>query len=424
MQIKDALRLSYNTIRGNKLRTGITVAIIAFGIMALVGIVTAIEAMNQKFRESFASMGANSFSIRYRARNMHGGGNMEVKKQKRGALRRKDSNQGKLITYAEAKAFKERFNFPAKVGIAIPAGGNKQLFYKGTKTNPDVRFYGGDENYIDLNGYSLMAGRDFNQLDVESGRNVLVLGYEVAKKLSPRAPEKMVDAVVSINGIKYRIIGVAAEKGTVGFFSADRVAITTYNNIRLLYGTSNSSYSIGVKMSDITKADAATGEATATFRPIRRLTTTEDDNFTIEKSDAIAESLISGLGSISGAAAVIGLITLLGAAIGLMNIMLVAVAERTKEVGLIKAIGGRRIDVRRQFLYESVLISLLGAAFGIILGILIGNLFSLVLHTGFVVPWGWILGGIIICTIVGLAAGIYPAIKASRLDPIVALRYE
>jgi putative ABC transport system permease protein len=425
MQISDVLSLSYRTIKGNKLRTGITVAIIAFGIMALVGIFTAIDAMNQKFRESFASMGANSFSIRYQARNIHRGGmnNSEVKKQKRG-LKEKKSNQGKFITYDEVRQFKERFTFPAKVGIAYPAGNSRQIIYKDTKTDPDVRLMGGDENYLDLNGYNIMAGRDINKMDVESGRNVLILGYDVAKKLFPNAPEKAVDKIVNMSGIKYRIIGVMEAKGTVGFFSADRVAITTYNNIRLLYGTSTSSYSIGIKISDISKVEAATQEATATFRPIRKLAVTEENNFNIEKSDAFAETMISGLSSISGAAGIIGFITLLGAAIGLMNIMLVAVAERTKEVGLVKAVGARKNDIKMQFLFESILISLLGAAIGIILGIFWGNVFSYVLNTGFVIPWGWIIGGIVICSVVGLVAGIYPAIKASRLDPIVALRYE
>jgi putative ABC transport system permease protein len=144
----------------------------------------------------------------------------------------------------------------------------------------------------------------------------------------------------------------------------------------------------------------------------------------IEKSDKFAEMFIGFLSSITGAASAIGLITLIGAAIGLMNIMLVAVNERTKEVGLIKAIGGKSKYVRQQFLFESMIISLLGAIFGIILGILVGNIFGVILDTGFVVPWTWVFIGIIICSIVGLAAGIYPAMKAAKLNPIVALRYE
>jgi putative ABC transport system permease protein len=184
------------------------------------------------------------------------------------------------------------------------------------------------------------------------------------------------------------------------------------------------SFTIGVMAKDVQSLDGAVNEATSVFRGIRKLTPIEEDNFVIEKSDKLAETFIGLLGSIQGAAGAIGLITLIGAAIGLMNIMLVAVNERTREVGLIKAIGGKRKNIRQQFLFESTIISLLGAFFGILLGVLVGNLFSIVLKTGFVVPWAWIIGGIIICSGVGLLAGLWPAIKASRLNPITALRYE
>jgi len=136
------------------------------------------------------------------------------------------------------------------------------------------------------------------------------------------------------------------------------------------------------------------------------------------------EAFTKSLGSITTAAAFIGLITLIGAAIGLMNIMLVSVNERTREIGLIKALGGTRLSIRQQFLFESIIISLIGAVFGIILGVLVGNLFGIVLKTGFIVPWGWVFTGIMVCSLVGLFAGLYPAYKASKLDPIVALRYE
>jgi len=157
---------------------------------------------------------------------------------------------------------------------------------------------------------------------------------------------------------------------------------------------------------------------------VRRLSVTEADNFAIDKSDSVVAMLLKSLGLVTASALLIGFITLLGAAIGLMNIMLVAVTERTKEIGLIKAIGGRKRDVRQQFLFESIMISLLGAVFGVVLGVIVGNVFSLVLSTGFVVPWGWLVGGIVVCSAVGLVAGLYPSLKASRLNPIEALRYE
>jgi putative ABC transport system permease protein len=175
---------------------------------------------------------------------------------------------------------------------------------------------------------------------------------------------------------------------------------------------------------DVKQVPEAMGEAEGVFRPIRKLSTTEESNFVLDRNDAMAERAMNSLGFLTVSATVIGLITLIGAAIGLMNIMLVSVTERTKEVGLIKAIGGKKKLIRRQFLLEAIIISLLGAFFGIVLGILVGNLFSMVLGTGFVVPWSWILYGIIICTVVGLLAGLYPALKAGRLNPIEALRYE
>lgn len=203
----------------------------------------------------------------------------------------------------------------------------------------------------------------------------------------------------------------------------DDVIVTTYTNIRHFQNVSRS-YLVGVMVSNVNELDPASGVATSVFRSVRKLQPIEEDNFVIEKSDKFAEMFIGFLSSITGSAGAIGLITLIGAAIGLMNIMLVAVNERTKEVGLIKAIGGKSRNVRQQFLFESMIISLLGALFGIILGVLVGNLFGLVLKTGFVVPWAWVIVGVVICSLVGLAAGIYPALKASRLNPIVALRYE
>jgi putative ABC transport system permease protein len=183
-------------------------------------------------------------------------------------------------------------------------------------------------------------------------------------------------------------------------------------------------FNIQVKVPEISQLETAIGEAEGVFRPIRRVATTDASNFAIDKSDRFVEELIKNLGFITVSALVIGLITLVGAAVGLMNIMLVSVTERTKEIGLVKAIGGRQKSIRLQFLYESIIISLMGAFFGIILGILVGNSFSLVLKTGFVFPWMWLFYGIAICSIVGLLAGLYPSLKASRLNPIQALRYE
>ncbi len=425
MHILDTLSLAFRTVRSNKLRTGITVAIIAFGIMALIGIITATEAMNQSLRESFSTMGANAFSIRYKDRQIRiGGNNSNVKKVTKGSLREKKSNTGRIITYDEARMFKQRYSFPSIVSLSLRGPRNTIVNVGKLKTNPNIQVIGGDENYLRLSGYSLLAGRDFNKLDVETGRSTCVLGNSVAKKLFGDNSQRAVDRIIMVSDLPYRVIGVLKDKGSSAFLNADNVVITTYNNLRRRFTNSNNSFNIGVMVNNVKDMDIAIGEAKGTFRPIRKLDFTEDDNFYMDKSDSIVEKFMSSLKYITVAAAYIGLITLIGAAIGLMNIMLVAVNERTREIGLIKALGGKKKSIRQQFLFESIIISLLGAIFGIVLGVLVGNLFAMILQTGFVVPWAWVGIGIVTCSLVGLFAGLYPAYKASRLDPIVALRYE
>jgi len=423
MQLKDSLSLAFRTVRSNRLRTGITVAIIAFGIMALIGIITAIASMNQSLNENFAVMGANSFSIQYRDVNIRMG-RRQVKKTDARSLKQKKSNENKLITYQQAKLFKEHYTFPARVTISLDGPQNIVVMNDKVKTNPNISINGGDENYVIENGYTLAGGRNLNQLDVQSGRSVCILGNSVAQKLYGDNTLKAIDQTIKADGVKYRVIGVLKDKGSSAFFNADNIVLTTYNNIRRLFPTDGISYGIGIMVNSVNDLEPAIAEAKGTFRPIRRLAVDEENNFYIFKSDTIAEVFKSALGSITTAAAFIGLITLIGAAIGLMNIMLVAVSERTREIGLIKAIGGKSKSIRAQFLFESIFISLIGAVLGIILGVVVGNVVGLFLHTGFVVPWGWVVIGIVVCSGVGLFAGLYPAIKAARLDPIVALRYE
>jgi len=424
MKFLDTISLSFRTIRSNKLRTGITVAIIALGIASLIGIRTAIAAMTQKFTESFSAMGANGFSLRYRQMwRMHDDGG--VKKEKKGQKKEKRSNQNKPITKLEAENFKQAYKFPSQICLSFPGTNNSTVIYENKKTNPTVRVYGGDENFVDLNGYKIAGGRNLNGLDVESGRNVCLLGKDVANALFGANAERPVEKIIRVNNIPFRVIGVLDEKGSTLGFSWDNTIITSYNTVRRFFtNNSRASFSIGVKVKDVRLLDVAMGEAEGTFRAVRKLSSTEGNNFLVDKSDSFVDMLMKQLNWLTISAIVIGFITLMGAAIGLMNIMLVAVTERTKEIGLIKAIGGRQANVRRQFLYESIIISLLGAAFGIFVGILLGNSVSLLMHTGFVVPWAWVGLGIFICTLVGLLAGLYPAFKASRLNPIEALRYE
>ena len=425
MTFTDTLSLSWRNIIGNRLRSAITVVIIALGIFALILIITAIQAASNSLTSSFSTMGANAFSLRFKDRNIHiGGRRNNASKTTKTALKSKNSNTGKPITYEEAKAFKDRYLFPAKVSLALRGPSAVVVNNDRKKTNPDVNVLGGDENYVELNGYTIAYGRNFTAPEIETWRSFCMLGSAVAQKLYPNKPESAVDKVVSVDHVPYRVIAVLEDKGSSAFFNTSKIVITSYNNIRRLYSTQNTSFIIVIMVNDIKFIDAAIGEARGTFRPVRKLDVKEDDNFFVDKSDSIAQTLLTNLGFLEKGTVGIAFITLIGAAIGLMNIMLVAVNERTREIGLAKALGCTSKAIRAQFLWESILISLMGAVAGIIAGILLGNVVALLLKTGFVVPWGWVISGIFVCSFVGLVAGLYPAHKASKLDPIVALRYE
>ncbi len=426
MTLKDTISHSWKSIAGNKLRTAITVIIMALGIFSLILIITSIKAASNSLTSSFTSMGANSFAIKYKTkgRNFGGGRGSSTTKSKKG-VREKASNLGIGISYDEARQFKKNYNFPGtKVSIAMRGPNGIVVNNEKNKTNPDINMFGGDENYLEINGYKIDYGRNFTESDVQSGSSVCMIGAGVATKLFPDNIARAVDAVIKIDQQPYRVIAVLKDEGSSMFSNKSKVALTTYNNLRKRSSATKANYNLAVMVNDLKTMNVAIGEASGTFRPIRKLKVTEEENFQIEKADSVAESLLTNLGFLEKGTIGIAFITLIGAAIGLMNIMLVAVNERTKEIGLTKALGGTKADIRAQFIFESIIISLLGAVAGIISGVLIGNVVALLLDTGFVVPWAWVLAAIVVCSMVGLAAGVYPAYKASNLDPIVALRYE
>lgn len=424
MKFSDSISLAFRTLRSNKLRAGITIAIIAFGIMALIGIITAIKAMNQKFTDGFSTMGANTFTIRFRERTISlGSGRSDIELSKKNSRKERTSSQGKMITREEAEQFVKQFDWNGVKGISIFGNRNNTASYKGIKTNPNVYIFGGDENYLTLNGFKLQSGRNISPQDVQSGNNVCLLGFDVAKNLFKGNQQQAVNAIIQINSINYRVLGVLASRGSTFGFSRDNVIVTGYVNTERNF-SKGFSYVIAVMTPNLLQTEAAMGEAEGIFHSIRKLAVTEQNNFVTDRSNSIAEKAMNSLRFLTLSATIIGLITLIGAAIGLMNIMLVSVSERTREIGLAKAIGSKSSYITRQFLLEAVLISLLGAVGGIILGIFVGNLFAAFLETAFVVPWNWVVYGIILCTITGLLAGLYPAYKAGNLNPITALRYE
>lgn len=424
MKTTDILSLSFRTVRSNRLRSAITIAIIALGITALVGIITAIQAMNQKLTESFSTIGANGFTIRSKGRDLRlGNGNkQEAQVKRKGQKQEKKSNLGRPVTLEQAEAFQTLFHYPAQVSLSTYAGNMYSVSFAGTKTNPTIALIGADENYLALNGIKLRDGRNFSAQEIHTGSDVCMLGFDVASKLFGDATQTAPGKEVRIQNHYYRVIAVLKSRGSTFGFSRDNLVLIPYRNAE--HNFQSGSFSIGIKAPMVTRVEEAMGEAEGVFRNVRKLAVMEESNFVLERSDSLATKAINSLRYLTAAVVLIGLITLIGAAIGLMNIMLVAVTERTKEVGLLKALGAKKTVIRNQFLVEAVLVSLAGAVLGIAFGIGLGNLFALLLHTQFVIPWNWMVYGIVICTVVGLSAGIYPAVKAGNLNPIEGLRYE
>jgi len=407
----ENIKVSLGSIKSHLLRTILTILIIAFGIMALVGILTATESIKYFLTQNFSMMGSNTFTIRNRTLNIHIGN--QQNKQKR----------YEPITLDQAQEFKERLEFPAYTSVYTYATGIATVKYKSNKTNPNTRVRGVDENYIITAGDEIDQGRNFTPDEIFYGSSVAIIGQEIVKNIF-KNKEDPIGKVISVGSGKYRVIGVLKDKGTGMGISSDRSCFIPLNNVRVYFSRPNMSFNINVMVRNPEMLDAGVGEATGLLRSIRKVPVGLEESFDIVKSDEIAKMLIDNIKYVTMAATIIGLITMMGAAIGLMNIMLVSVTERTREIGIRKAIGATRRLIRNQFLVEAIVIGQLGGALGIILGILIGNVISLAIGSAFIIPWIWIITGVLISFAVALISGIYPATKAANLDPIESLRYE
>jgi len=378
--------------------------------MALVGILTAIEGIKQYTNDAFSSLGANSFTIQNRGSGVNFG---------RGGHRKIYP----AIRYDQAARFKELYKLPALVSINLNISGTATAKYGSEKTNPNINLSGGNENYIQTNGYKLAFGRNFSSSELEHGANVVIIGDEIRSKLFKKN-DNPIDKSIYVGNNKFNIIGVFASKGSSAGFGGDRFCLIPIFKAKQIATTSNPSFEIGVMAGNSGVLDASIGEATSLFRNIRDLNIGNPDNFEITRSDSIQQQLAGQLSGMTYAGFGIGIITLIGAAIGLMNIMLVSVTERTREIGVRKAIGATPSIIRKQFLIEAIVICLIGGVAGIIFGMAMGNLIAVQISGTFIVPWLWLFSAICLCTLIGLVSGFYPAKKASKLDPVEALRYE
>ncbi len=414
MNLLENIREGLRSIQSNMLRTVLTALIIAIGITSLVGILTAIDGMQSSVNNSFADLGANTFDIT----------GPQPFRRRSGGVRDKDYPP---ISHRQAQKYKTEIKemYNASVAISANVRGAAQIKFKSKQTNPNSLIMGVDDNYLGIKGYKLISGRNLSPTDLDNGLNVVIIGSEIAQKLFEGKLNPLNQQIVML-GKPYKVVGVLDKKGSLTGSGDDRVLLVPLENGRALAANRQLTFNITTSINTTENRELIMEEARGIMRRVRNDRIGAKDSFEIESADAIAKNFEEVSGYLRMGGFGIGIITLLGAAIALMNIMLVSVTERTREIGIRKSLGATPRLIRLQFLIEAIVVCILGGIGGLILGIAIGNLIAGLIseNASFIVPWFWMLIGICVCVIVGIISGIYPAIKASRLDPIEALRYE
>lgn len=408
---RENVRIAFGSIRTQLLRTILTVLIIAIGITALVGILTVVSALENTISTDFASMGANTFNI-----NQY-----ENTTRRRGGDEREIINP--IISYPEAVAFKNKYSYPlTETSISFTATSNAEIKFESDKTDPENIIVGVDEFFMVNSGLETSSGRNFTGFDIQNNTYSCIVGSDFEKGLLKNV--NPIDKIISIRGAKFKVIGVLKEKGSTFGNSQDLRVLIPIQVARSLFTAPSINYTLSVMVAKKDLLDEAIDNANSTMRRVRKLNPVQDNNFAMVRSDDLINRILSITQYLGLASWLIGIITILGSSIALMNIMVVSVTERTREIGVRKALGAKKSTIAFQFFIETLLIGQMGGLVGIIFGILIGFGISSAIDFVFVIPWGAIIAAFITSFAVAIVSGLYPAIKASKLDPIEALRYE
>ncbi len=402
----ENINIAFDSLKKNFLRSFLTITIISIGIMAIIGIITAIESIEASIESNFITMGSNTFKIK------------DKNQKEIASVFGKSKKRINKINFREALELKEKY--PNLASVCSIISRTFKIRRNNFETNPNVTVIGTDDNYLTTSGYFIKNGRNFSKNEILSASNVVLIGSSIKKKLFMDGSE--IDKKISIGGTKFKVIGSLKEKGSSFGFSSDNIILLPIDAGRKFI-SEKMNFEINLISKNTDSLDYIIGQVVTDFRKIRKLNPVDGNCFKIVKSDKLSSRLIKNIQFITFSTTLIGLMTLFGASIGLMNIMLVSVSERTREIGLRKSIGASSNIIRKQFLTESILICQIGGVIGILMGIAIGNVVSILIDGVFIFPKFWALGSIFLCFFVGLISGIYPAIKASKLSPVEALRY-
>ncbi len=410
MVIKETIKLSVNTIRENKLRAILTLAGITIGVFSIIAIMTLLDALQSGIEGGLSQLGSNTFQVQKFPAMNFGDPRMRAKYRNRPD-----------ISYEQGIRLIEKATLPKYVSLEYWKGG-RVFKYGQESTNPNMGMLGGVPDFLPCNSYSVKEGRMFTTAEMNSSASVTVIGMEVANKLFPKL--NPIGKKIILDKNEFIIIGILEPKGESFGQSQDNLALVPITRMIEIYGNTNYSLNIAIQAPSKALYNETVEQVTSVMRIIRKDKPGEDNSFEIFSNESLINSVNSFTKYFKYGAGFISFIALLAAGIGIMNIMLVSVTERTKEIGIRKAIGAKSRNILSQFLVEAIILCQIGGIAGILLGVIAGNLLGIYLKTAVVIPIDWVLIGLIICTIVGIVFGVYPAYKAAKLNPIDALRYE
>ena len=412
MKIQEIFGMSLSSLAVNKLRSILTMSGITIGVFSVIGVMTTVSALRGSIESGLNILGSNAFQFQKFPSGFSAGGENRRKYQ----LRRN-------ITLEQGQRYQKLMEGIAEVvSLELYDFTPAQAVYENRKTTPDQTFGGGNQHYLAANQYAIETGRNFTEGDVELARPLCVIGQGVAKKLFPA--ETPIGKTIKVRGRSYMVIGLLAERGTSFGQSQDDIIIVPVSRFQMEFGNERQSLNIATQALSQEVYNETIDKAITAMRIARGLKPEDENDFELFSNESLIASFAKVADAVAAGSFVISGIALLAAGVGIMNIMLVSVTERTKEIGIRKSIGARKISILTQFLIEAVAISLAGGLVGILLGVAAGNGLAVWMKASIIFPWLWAAIGLLVCSGIGVGFGFYPAWKAASLDPIEALRYE